>query len=552
MSRKTVKIIVLIIILFFVFLTGLLVYLGKVKKGSDGKGVIIDMPDFFPFRGSNGSLTVPLPKPIVDVLPDQGPDPESEKGDKVYHPLEALSKTPVSGFTFIEREVPLDPDAKPKTTTKIITPTYLFTKELSKGMKGQEIRELNKVLNLCPETAFTLETITTPADPKKKTKSVTEPIFAEKMQKAVVVFQEKFAKEILEPRSLKQGTGVLDELTRKKINAEHTCNPIVVEKPKLEKKTFVRYVEKSTGNIFDVSLDTLITKKVTNTVIPKIEEAFFGKDGNTVILRYARSDGRTIETYVAPIIESAEQEPTELRGSFRESNILDMSISPDGTKLFSITKFVNEYVGTVSDLKGLEKKTVFNSPFSGWISQWEVPEVITVTTKATAYAKGYVYGIKPATQNFERIFGDVSALTTNLSPDNTKLLYGKNTKSGAVLSLYTISEGSAKDTGVATLPEKCAWSKTGLTAYCGVPKYQGTEVLPDGWYQGLTNFDDTLWSVDLSGPFFNENLADPTDLVGVTIDVYKPKVDATDTYFVFINKNDGILWRYNIKKPTQN
>lgn len=552
MSKRTVKIIIVALVLLFVCLSGLLVYLGKVKKNADGRGVVIDMPDFFPFRGGSGSVNVPLPKPIVDVLPDQGPDPESEKGEKTYHPLERLSDTPVAGFIFIEKEVPLDPDAKPKTTTKTITPTYLFTKELSKGTKGPEVVELHKVLNLCPETAFTLETVVTPADPKKKTKKVVEPVFGEKMQKSIVTFQEKFAKDILEPRKLTNGTGVLDEQTRKKINAEHTCTPIIVEKPKLEKKVFVRYVEKSTGNIFDVSVDTLVKKKITSTVIPKIEEAFFGKDGKTVILRYARSDGRTIETYVAPVPENTTDEPTELRGIFRESNILDLSISPDGTKLFALSKFVNDYVGTISDLKGLEKKTVFNSPFSGWISQWAVPDTITITTKATAYAKGYAYSINPTTQNFERLFGNVSALTTNVSPENTKLLYGKNTRSGAILSVYSVKEGSAQDTGVATLPEKCAWSKTGLTAYCGVPKYQGTEVLPDGWYQGLTNFDDMLWSVDLSGPFFNENLVDPTDLVGVTIDVYKPQVDATETYFVFINKQDGLLWRYNIKKPVEN
>lgn len=551
MSRRTIKIIIAIFILIFLFLGGLLLYTGSLHKSEEGKGITIDLPNFFPFRGSSGSVTVPLPKPIVDIFDTQGPDPESTKNEGVYTPLRVLSTVPVAGFTFIEREVPLDPDAPAQTTTKTLQPTYLFVNELAKGAKGAEVAELQKVLSMCPETAFAIETLTTPADPKKKTKRTVEYVFGEKMQKAVVVFQEKFAAEILTPRKLMNGTGVLDELTRKKINAEHTCTPVLLEKPKLIKKTFVRYAEKATGNIVDVSLDTIEQKKVTRTVIPRIQEAFFGKEGKMVLLRYIRSDGRTIETFVASITEGSSSEGSELVGVFREPNLMDVSVSPDGTRIFAISKFVNDFVGTVSNFSGLEKKTVFNSPFSGWLSQWAVGDTISVTTKASAYAKGYAYKLKPDGTGFERLFGNVSALTTNLSPDGSKLLYSKNTRGGATLSLYVPKDGSAKDTGVLTLPEKCAWGKTSMTAYCGVPKTQGEGVLPDSWYQGLTSFDDVLWSVDLSGPFFNENLGDPTEIAGALLDVSNPKVDDTETYFVFINKRDGILWKYDIKKPEQ-
>ena len=60
----------------------------------------------------------------------------------------------------------------------------------------------------------------------------------------------------------------------------------------------LRYVDRATGNIYQTFADKIEERKFSTTVIPKIYEAFFGNKGESVIMRYLKTDGKTIETFV--------------------------------------------------------------------------------------------------------------------------------------------------------------------------------------------------------------------------------------------------------------
>ena len=82
-------------------------------------------------------------------------------------------------------------------------PSFQFKSDLKLGSRGEEVKELQKCLSkfedVYPEGEVT-------------------GYFGNKTKKAVILFQEKFKEEILEPSGLKSGTGIVGKATRKKLN----------------------------------------------------------------------------------------------------------------------------------------------------------------------------------------------------------------------------------------------------------------------------------------------------------------------------------------------
>ena len=80
---------------------------------------------------------------------------------------------------------------------------FQFKSDLKKGSQGTEVKKLQECLSKDPEIY--------PGG------NVTG-IFGEETQKAVIKFQEKYKKEILEPSGLTEGTGSVGKATRQKLN----------------------------------------------------------------------------------------------------------------------------------------------------------------------------------------------------------------------------------------------------------------------------------------------------------------------------------------------
>ena len=87
---------------------------------------------------------------------------------------------------------------------------FKFKSELKTGSQGREVEELQKCLA---------------KDPDVYPEGEITGFFGNSTKKAVIKFQEKYAKEILEPGGLKEGTGMVGNATRTKLN-ELCAKPI--------------------------------------------------------------------------------------------------------------------------------------------------------------------------------------------------------------------------------------------------------------------------------------------------------------------------------------
>ncbi len=539
MNLKKILIIFGIIVLLLLGGALIISYLGysKVKKVDD----TMTYKNYFPFgpgglfKPSIGPGEIPTTQNPGTTIKDAEPNSR----------LIRVSDEPVAGYTFIQKEFFPDStvteQALPKTVT--VTPRGTFTTELKYGSKGEEVKRLQQTLNDCPELGLSL---TGPGSKGKETE-----VFVERTLSAVKKFQLKFKDEILLPQKKVEPSGIVDELTRKKLSSPFDCKTVPANSPTVKPggvlKTVIRYIEKGTGNIYDYLPEKKETGRLTNQTIPRIQESFFGDNGNKVFIRYLKDDNQTIETYFGIVpkqILAGDGDQGDLTGKFLQKNIQDITLNPKRDTAFFQTSVNTAGFGATFKLADENQNQFFTSLFSEWLPQWINEKTITMTTKASGFVPGFMFNLDTKTGEMKKVLGGIYGLTTNTNADETKILFSKSTERSLVFGMHDVKDEKNYSLNVDTLPEKCTWSATGGTIYCGVPRILPGGVYPDEWYQGIIHTSDQIIRIDPTQLYDNEVLVDPED-EKVTIDVTNIQVDTEERYTAFIDKTTNLLYMVN-------
>ncbi|MBC7074001.1 peptidoglycan-binding protein, partial [Candidatus Parcubacteria bacterium] len=180
------------------------------------------------------SLAINKKEIVKDVFYNEGEivvSPFNENLKEEFSPERAMEILNENGYL-------LEGEKRVKTIKE--EPTFVFKKELKVGDKGEEVKELQKCLakfeDVYPEKEIT-------------------GYFGNATKKAVMRFQEKFQKEILEKSKLTQATGIVGDATREKLNE------ICFEKKEQKKELSLKLV---TG-------DSEILKKIANHIMEDLK-----------------------------------------------------------------------------------------------------------------------------------------------------------------------------------------------------------------------------------------------------------------------------------------
>jgi len=327
-------------------------------------------------------------------------------------------------------------------------------------------------------------------------------------------------------------TGLVDDATTPYFTkTTNTTNSQV--KDQTEIAPSLRFVERKNGHIYKMFLDTKVQEKISNSTIPSIYEALFDKKGDTVIYRYL-SD-KTISSFIATL-----GAPT---GEFLPQNISDLSVSPDKTKFFYITKNNDGVTGSIGIFGDTKKSLVFNHPFTEWISSWDGNQNVYLTTKASYTANGSVFVLNSTNKTISKLFGGVPGLTTQINPNGLTILYSTSTDTGPKLGIFNIKDHSTKDLDTYGLPEKCVWSSDNINIYCAVPNVINGNQYPDVWYQGTVSFDDFFVKINtVTGD--KTTIANSTD--ETVVDGTYLFLNKSENTLFFINKKDYMLWSLDL------
>ena len=316
--------------------------------------------------------------------------------------------------------------------------------------------------------------------------------------------------------------------------------------PPTEFALALRYADRATGNIYQTFADKIEERKFSETIIPKIYDAYFGKNGEFVVMRHLKINDRTIETFAGALPKEKIGEDiatNEIQGAFLVDDIKDISLSPDATKIFYLFNSGESAIGIIYNLSDAQKTQVSDSAFTEWLSFWPSAKIITLTTKPSGSVPGYMYMIDVDKKNLTKVLGEVNGLTTQMSPSGKLVLYSDNT---LLLSLYHPDTKTSEGLGVRTLSEKCVWNKTNEFVYCAVPVFTAGATYPDDWYKGEVLFSDQIWKINVQ----NGNatiIADPVEVSGEDIDGIKLALSPNEDYLFFINKKDSFLWELELR-----
>lgn len=308
----------------------------------------------------------------------------------------------------------------------------------------------------------------------------------------------------------------------------------------------LRYVERSSGYLFEANPETATTIRVTNTLTPKIHEALFTTDGR--IIQRSLSDAGNIVTTIGSTSTSAGSAPdassTALSSIALIQNIAHITSDPKTGALFYLVNETPGAVGIRSEWNGGKQKRIFTSVIPHWRSQWLSDGRIILTQAASDDIPGYAYEMK-SDGTLAPLVRSVPGLTI-LPRAGGALLYGQS--SGGALALFARvrADATAIRLPIRTIADKCVWkSGKDLIAYCGVPQGITARYFLDDWYRGATHSSDALWRIDASAGTAEVVYTPETD---ISIDMENLTINSAGTHIAFMNAADKSLWLLRIEE----
>ncbi len=304
-----------------------------------------------------------------------------------------------------------------------------------------------------------------------------------------------------------------------------------------DRKLYVRYVDRATGHIYEVSPITLERKKITNNTLPKIYEAHFASDGNKVLYRFLKDDSDLVEnlsiTVVPPRSTSTDSIHTIVATPLR-SDITEVVVN--GNTL----NYVLDTTGEVatSNFESTNVRTIYKGAFREWRLS-PAGSGLVITTKAGASLSGYSY-LLGAGGSLTKLLGPLTALTVTSNKAGNRIVYSYNEGPYVRLFARNLSTRSIVEFSPGALAEKCVWSsKEGATLYCASSSLENRAI--DDWYKGIIQFSDNIWRFD--GEIgFSDMIVSPEDDFDTTIDAINLSLTPDEDYLTFMNKIDMSLW----------
>jgi len=298
----------------------------------------------------------------------------------------------------------------------------------------------------------------------------------------------------------------------------------------------VYYIERQSGNVFTYSVRKGTITRISNRTIPGIESATWLPGASSVFIRYlSGADLSTINTYALP--------SNGVGGFFLPQNLSSIAVS--STSVLALASSPNGSTASVERSDGSRSTAVFLTPLSSLRASFAGSAGYLAFTKPSATLAGSVF-IVDKTGHFNRIAGPLNGLVALSSHSGKWVLVSYVENNEMKARIVNTTTGESLSIPVATIADKCVWEADDSSLYCGVPvNPQSNYAYPDDWYQGAVHFSDRIWKVDVVGRYAQLVLDFSKETNG-SLDAKSLAIDPQSTTLVFVNKNDGSLWSYQL------
>jgi len=305
--------------------------------------------------------------------------------------------------------------------------------------------------------------------------------------------------------------------------------------------TVLRFVERPTGNVFELPFDGGQVQRITNTLIPNVYNAYW-VDEDSLVIKHSDDRGVSILSLLATIQKATSTNGFgALVGTYLDKGVVEVAISPDKKtpRIFQLLKTDKETYGNYTDRFGKNPKRIFTSPISGWRVSWRSKDVLVLSQKAADDLPGSAYALSIDSKNMDLVEGNKEGLVVVVHPKEDSVVYSTSKK--GVVTLFSRVDGITRELPVKTLAEKCVWGfEIPEWLYCAVPERIPAGPILDAWYRGETSFNDQWYVIDpvaaTAEPLLKPGESD------VSFDVYDPRMNEDGTHIFFTDRNTGTLW----------
>jgi hypothetical protein len=292
----------------------------------------------------------------------------------------------------------------------------------------------------------------------------------------------------------------------------------------------LRYVERSTGYVFDANPETGEITRRTNRLMPNVYEAEV--DTTRTVLARSINEENEIATFVGELGTTTTDGFVELEGGTLDIPLRDITLD-DGIVLLTDTGAKIHLIRAAYD--GTDPEELLSLNVGAFLIQ-STPNRLVLVERAASGIAGSAYevaetGLVPLARN-------IRGLTFLSHGSSSAALIGSEGETLS-LSLRPSDDATSVDLPIQTTADKCAFAPgTELVAFCAVPDEIPKEFLTRH-AQGLIHTTDAWHRVTLAGTekFF---------LMEDAIDVENPTVDDSGAYIAFQNARDKSLWLLRI------
>lgn len=310
--------------------------------------------------------------------------------------------------------------------------------------------------------------------------------------------------------------------------------------------TYIRYVDRATGHIYDINPTTLERGKVYNTTTPRVYAALWRPDALGFVSRtLAERDEVVANTAIllVPPQSTSTDSLFRTQASLLRGTLGDVAVLPNGNLIY-----IEEETGslTSSSFMGDKTTTVFSRPFVEWRLKPISNSSAIIYTKPSESALGFAYRVDLGSGRLNKILGPLSALSVTPSVDGRRLAYSYISNQGYKLNATSV-DGVSVEIIPTTVADKCVWSKKdpGLV-YCAVPENGLGAGAPDAWYQGLASYSDRVWRFN-ADTNTAEILVDPKRNFDIEVDAFDLLLSPDEDYLFFTSKSDLSLWGLRLR-----
>lgn len=304
--------------------------------------------------------------------------------------------------------------------------------------------------------------------------------------------------------------------------------------------TNIVYAEQGTGHIYNIDLTSGTETRTDATTVANTSAVYFSPDAQAAVFVADRDGSTHISIRSISLDQSnnsyidTELPPGAENISFSNNTTIHYTYSDEeGTK------------GYIYDISTKTQRVSFEVPFQSVTVVWGENNTY-LYNKPSPYLKGNFYRVAGST--LTSLLAPAYDLTVASTQDAHALIYSYANPSTDSLETKLYAPNNTQELATVLIPEKCVFAHTyDDIAWCGssLKKNYGRDAIND-WYKGTTQFEDSLWEVNLStGEILRT--ADLTKLSGRAIDIDKISAGDSDMKIFFRNKINNTLWLYNLR-----